>query len=159
MLETRAEIKRDSIQRYKDTYEHLSKYLKGSKSENLLIKHFSKSTITDFETYLLQQPVPKSKRTLGRNTVNKHLERLRTIIKRAFEEDHISKYPFSSIRLKDEPVSIKYLTLEEIIGIIKLDLRNDLSLDRAKDLFLFGAYTGMRYSDCQAIRSKDLKNR
>lgn len=57
---------------------------------------------------------------------------------------------------KEDVVSI-YLDNEELSEISKLDLSNQPRLDNARDLFLIGCYTGLRFSDIVRIRMKDIE--
>jgi len=56
-------------------------------------------------------------------------------------------------RIKEETDSI-YLTREEIDRIYHLNLSNqDKSLDEARDLFIIGCFTGLRFSDMSKLHS------
>ena len=50
-----------------------------------------------------------------------------------------------------------YLTQEELQNIWKLDLSKDERRDRARDLFLIGAYTGLRISDFNNLKEHNIK--
>jgi integrase len=52
-----------------------------------------------------------------------------------------------------------YLTEEELKLIEKLDLSNDLKLDRTRDLFLIGCYTGLRFSDYSILSIEHIKDK
>ena len=55
-----------------------------------------------------------------------------------------------------EPVESIYLNLEELERIRGLDLTQKPSLERVRDLFLIGCYTGLRYSDFTNIKPENI---
>ena len=53
-------------------------------------------------------------------------------------------------RLTEEP-EIIYLTYDELIFLYDYDLKGDVRLEQIRDIFCFGCFTGMRYSDILAL--------
>jgi integrase len=53
-------------------------------------------------------------------------------------------------RLTEEP-EIIYLTYDELKYLYEYDLEGDTRLEQIRDIFCFGCYTGMRYSDILAL--------
>ena len=49
--------------------------------------------------------------------------------------------------------------MDELEAIYKLDLSNERTLDRARDLFLIGAYTGLRVSDFSVLNKTHFKEK
>ncbi|HVI43497.1 MAG TPA: site-specific integrase [Chitinophaga sp.] len=96
---------------------------------------------------------------LGINTIGDHIKRIITIMAEAksrgipvcndFETDYFFKP-------QEETDSI-YLNEQELKLIEQLDLSNDLKLDRTRDLFLIGCYTGLRYSDYSILSPEHIK--
>ena len=52
----------------------------------------------------------------------------------------------------EEDVDTIYLTNDELTTLYDLDLTHDVRLDRVRDLFLIGCYTGLRFSDYSELR-------
>ncbi|MBL0282280.1 MAG: hypothetical protein IPQ11_18360 [Bacteroidetes bacterium] len=50
-----------------------------------------------------------------------------------------------------------YLTTDEMQEILELDLSIKPSLERVRDLFLVGCYTGLRFSDFSILEPKNFK--
>lgn len=48
-----------------------------------------------------------------------------------------------------------YLSVEDLSKIAKHDLSNNLRLDRVRDLFLIGCYTGLRFSDLTKLKEEN----
>ena len=59
------------------------------------------------------------------------------------------------IVLKEEVDNI-YLTEDEIEKLIALDLTRDKTMERARDLFVFGCYTGLRFSDFSQVKPEHI---
>lgn len=55
-----------------------------------------------------------------------------------------------------EDVDNVYLSEEELTKLHQLDLSANVRLDRVRDLFLIGAYTGLRFSDFSDLRSENI---
>ncbi len=51
-----------------------------------------------------------------------------------------------------------YLTLDEIQRIYSLDLSDRAGLDRVRDVFVIGCYTGLRFSDLNLLRPENIIN-
>lgn len=159
-IERNPTLKRGTISRYKDTISHLKDFLKKEKSKSdILIGNADISLIKEFESYLLNYKIPSSinslepslSKTLERNTVNKHLVRLKTIFIKAHQHNIVSKNPFGFTRLKYTPSKREFLTQEELDRLINLDLSKDLPAEKVRDAFIWQVYTGMRYDDARNI--------
>ncbi|WP_407505202.1 site-specific integrase [Elizabethkingia meningoseptica] len=59
------------------------------------------------------------------------------------------------IVLKEDVDNI-YLTEEEIERLIALDLSDDKTMERTRDLFVFGCYTGLRFSDFSQVKPEHI---
>lgn len=59
------------------------------------------------------------------------------------------------IVLKEDVDNI-YLTEEEIEKLIALDLSGDKTMERTRDLFVFGCYTGLRFSDFSQVKPEHI---
>lgn len=84
---------------------------------------------------------------LNLNSIEGHHKRLSKYINIAINKDLIEKNPYKRFKVKGQEVDRTFLLMEEIEKIMALDYSENLKLDRIKDLFLFGCYTGLRFSD------------
>lgn len=85
----------------------------------------------------------------GANTVGKHLRTLKAVVNEA-REDGFTAAIFSGKRykIKNETVTSVYLDKGELQKIWGLDLSaNPTTLERARDLFIIGANTALRFGD------------
>ena len=96
--------------------------------------------------------------SLERNTINKIIKRIRTVLHEA-EEDGIKvnddyKLKHSQISYRRQPKI--YLSLSEIEEINKVELESHSRLDRVRDLLLIGLWTGLRYSDMSRVNASHI---
>ena len=67
-------------------------------------------------------------------------------------EDYFTFEP----RLQTAKKAVRFLTVEELNDIWKLDLSKDFQLDRTRDFFVFQCYTALRYSDIAQLRHENI---
>ncbi len=92
------------------------------------------------------------------NTIGTRIKNLKTFLSNAKEaglpvKDDFQKKAFA--KLKEETDAI-YLNESELMAIYRLNLNNTPRLDRARDLFLIGAYTGLRFSDLSQFNKDNI---
>lgn len=93
------------------------------------------------------------------NTIGKHLKILKTFLNEATERHFNSKLDYRSKRFKiiSEESDAIYLNEFELKELYELDLSEAPRLERVRDLFLVGCWTGLRFSDFVQIRKEDIK--
>lgn len=115
------------------------------------------SFIQDFDRHL------RSNLRLSTNTVEKYHRQLRKYINLAIKQDYLeeNKNPYRSFKLHTEQTDTLFLLPEETKRIEELlfdeTMMNYKDLEKARDMFLFGCYTGLRFSDCYALRKENFK--
>ncbi|MBA7533404.1 Tyrosine recombinase XerC [subsurface metagenome] len=73
-------------------------------------------------------------------------------------EVNINKFVFyKRFKVFQEDTDAIYLNEEELQAMYKLDLSNEPCLDHVRDLFLVGAWTGLRFSDLSNIQAKNIQ--
>ncbi|MEO9805000.1 MAG: site-specific integrase [Reichenbachiella sp.] len=95
---------------------------------------------------------------LSKNYIGKQIKVLKTFMNHAFEHRLTSNDAFQSKRfsvLQEEAEDI-YLTQEELLKMWHLDLSSNARLEKARDIFLIGAFTGLRVSDYSSINKKSI---
>jgi len=92
------------------------------------------------------------------NTVAKHIRVLKPIIADAYER-HLTSYQFIGNRFKatTELTDTIYLNETELLKLYDLDLSNNPKLDKIRDLFILGCWTGLRFSDYSNIDPRDIQ--
>lgn len=92
------------------------------------------------------------------NTLSKHIRILKIIVNEAIERG-LTKTAFTGKRYKAqvEETETVYLNESELDAIFNLDLSEKLRLEKVRDLFIVGAWTGLRFSDFNDISPKNIK--
>ena len=93
------------------------------------------------------------------NTIGKFIKQIKVFMNAATEEGLNSNLSFKNKRfIKTTSKSDQiYLNTDELSKIINLDLTNNLKLQNARDLFIVGAYTGLRVSDYNGLTKENIK--
>lgn len=97
---------------------------------------------------------------LSVNTIGREIKTLRTILNEAKMRGKELNRDFLNgcfIVTKEESESI-YLNENELNLLYKYDFNNNKKLDRVRDLFLVGAWTGLRFSDFIRITKDNISN-
>ena len=135
---------------YFTTHKYIFLFLKQKHSTtDMFLTELNYKFIIDFERFLKQQ------KSMGNNTVMKHIERLRKMIGLAYKMEWIGKDPFIKFEAKYERKERTYLTLEELQAI-ENKLFTITRLQLIKDLFVFSCYTGLSYGDVMNLTSDNL---
>ncbi|RAJ85867.1 integrase-like protein [Chitinophaga dinghuensis] len=138
---------------YSTTYNHLLEFQKVSKRkidfDTIDIRFHS-----EYTAYLTHT------KKLSLNTVGDHIKRIKTVMQEAktngikvcdaFESDYFFK--------PNEETDSIYLNAAELTALAELDLSDTPSLDRARDLFLVGCYTGLRFSDYNRLTAEHIQD-
>jgi len=95
---------------------------------------------------------------LSLNYIGAHINTLKTFLNNATYDKVNTNLEYKNPRfetLKEKADNI-YLTLDELNKIYHKDFDHLPNLDRARDLFLIGAYTGLRVSDFNYLRPENI---
>lgn len=108
------------------------------KRDDVTLKEVNINFIHSFHSYLLKD--------MSQNTTTKHLKFLKAIINRAVSNNYIDYNLLTNYRIERKPVEIDFLNEEELRRIINFDTSIS-RLEKARDFFLFGCFTGLAYID------------
>lgn len=135
---------------YVNTYMNLSRYIKERyKKEDIAFSQLEYSFIEDYDLYL------KTEQRMATGSVLQHIVFLRKMIKRAMNKGIISRNPFFGY-VPDQPVSKhKWLSSEEIERVMTTPIEKP-SVDFVRDMFIFGVFTGLSYSDIKKLRKEQI---
>ena len=92
------------------------------------------------------------------NNVGKYVQTLKTFLNEATAKKINVKTEYQSRRFKvyKEPADNVYLTESELQTILDLDLSEDSRLERVRDLFIVGCWTGFRFSDMVNLHADNI---
>ena len=139
-----------TIKTYKTTLSHLMAFEKKFKYpinfESITINFYHK-----FTSYLREEGK-------GDNTIGKNIQVIKVFMNTAIDmkltdNTDFKKEAFSVLRVDTDAV---YLTEKEILSFYNYDLSNNKRLERVRDLFVFGCYVGLRFSDYSNIKPENL---
>lgn len=133
-------------------FEHSKKLLqefikKLYKRDDIFLQEINIGFIQSFHTFLLTE------KQLAQNTCIKHLKYLKTILSKAVCNGYIPYNIAANYKMEREPVDIDFLTEEELRRIINFDTPIP-RLEKARDFFLFGCFTGLAYIDIKTLETK-----
>lgn len=115
------------------------------------LKQVSPSFVERYKEFLLNQPA------LGKNTAQKYLEALKSLLRRAVMERIIPADPSVSVRNIRVPAPVTYaLTIAEIELLAQTPIGGALG-GEVRKMFFFGLYTGLRVSDLRQLRWKQIQ--
>lgn len=150
-LKDKAELKDLSVKKYEQSLQSLQNFIKKQYDQTeYKLSQVNYSFVNSYDVYL------KSIKKLHRNTTNKYHTRLKTILKKAYAEGKTQHQPYSNFKLISQKTNRPSLTQTDLEKLIELDLSNNHSLDKVKDIFLFSVYTGIRFQDAQNLTIKNL---
>lgn len=112
------------------------------KREDLYLRELNLNFIQSFHSFL------RIDKGMAQNSSTKHLKLLKKIINLSVANSYMAFNPFSTYKVEREPVDIDFLDEEELRKIINTPLPR---LERAKDMFLFGCFTGLSYIDIKTL--------
>lgn len=123
----------------------LAEYIKQKyQREDLYLRELNIGFIQGFHAFLL------SEKKMAQNSATKHLKFLKQIVNLAVANSYMTFNPFLPYKIEREPVEIDFLDEEELRKIINFDTPLP-RLERAKDMFLFGCFTGLSYIDIKTL--------
>lgn len=133
-----------TIQKYNTTIKHLKDY---QEAKNMVL-HFADVTASfgnSLREWLYQNY------DHSHNTASKYLAVIKTICKSAAIDGLHHSTHYQHLKTGRIETSKQYLHLDELERLYQLDLSEDNTKERVRDLFLISCYTGLRYSDLSRL--------
>jgi len=134
--------KREStLEGYKNTKRHLIEY-QEKRNKKLNFENIDLDFYDDFIKYL------KGK-NFSDNTIGKLIKNIKVFLSNAQDKGLHNNPYYKNKRFKvmSEDTDSIYLSVEELETIYNLDLSKNKKLDKVRDLFIIGCWTGLRFSD------------
>lgn len=112
-----------------------------------------------FAKYLSQKSKHVENATdLQNTTINKILTTLKVFCRWAHKNKHTSSTDWLNIKkLKEIDQRIISLTMDELIQYWNFDFGNNKNLERAKDVFCFASFLGLRFNDLLQVNEDTIK--
>jgi len=138
------------VREYERTFHYLKEYSKQI-DENLDFQNMDLDFYNSFIEYLKNEK-------LATNTIGKKIQTLKIFLNAATDQGYnqFKQYKHSKfIAISEESESI-YLNQDELQAIYNLNLSDNPKLDRVRDLFIVGCWTGVRFSDISQITPESI---
>lgn len=143
-------ISPDTIRRYKTTLNGLEAFAQ-TYPRPLLFDNIDMHFYKAFTGWL-------TAKDYATNNVSKYVENVKGFMSAAVDEGFTTNMTYRKFtNLREEAENI-YLTESELERIYKLDLSKSPRLERVRDLFIFAAWTGLRFSDFSTLQPEHIKS-
>jgi site-specific recombinase XerD len=90
------------------------------------------------------------------NTISRNIRILKTFLNWATKRGYNTNLAFRNFTYKGFDGEIIYLTMDELMHLYSMDIQNE-KLSKVRDIFCFGCFTGLRYSDIQNLKKEDVR--
>lgn len=144
------EVAKGTFRRLKIMYHHLQKF-EAKKNQALTFDTVNIHFFERLKAYLMQEV------KLTNNSLAGYIKSFKAFMNWCVEREYTDNIQFRKFKVKTEKTEIVYLTETEFNTLYKLDLSQNKTLDKVKDVFCFGCLTGQRFSDIEKIRREDIK--
>lgn len=113
------------------------------------------SDIDDFEDYLLSMAVSsRTNKPLSHNSAACYFTTFKNILKEAYRGGYLDKdISMNAGSIQPKETVISHLTADELSTL----LATECGCPLLKEMAIFSAFTGLRWSDCQALDTDNLK--
>ncbi|MCK0144028.1 site-specific integrase [Arenibacter sp. F26102] len=149
--ESKLNKKSGTIKVYNTIFKYLKEYaIKINKSVD-----FESITLEFYNQYTAYLSVDSN---LSANTVGKHIKTIKSFMNEATERGYNQNLEFKKRKFKTlrEEADTIYLNIEELKRMEKINLSSSPRLEKVRDLFLIGCYTGLRFSDFTQIKPENI---
>jgi integrase len=148
-----------TLKEYRTIFKSLREF-QAQKNVTLSFNDFNQSFFNEYERFLINKKNPyKTERGLLNDTIHKYCSTLKSFLEWSFDEGFISSRDmFSRTKTKIKKKTkneIVALTEQELFQVLNYDLKNNIRLQRVRDLFCFGCFTGQRFSDIMRFDKQD----
>jgi integrase len=151
-------VKLDDVtwEKYNAFLKHLNDF-----QPKILFNEIDGTLIARFKNYLADLKGRKGK--MDPSTIKSYFDKFKVVLMHAAKKENLIDIRDLESYLEDVKISVpkkkegQHLEIEELQRLRKLVFaKNEFSLERDRDLFLFQVYTGFYYSDLQVLRKDQL---
>ena len=137
-------------------YKQAFRVLKEFKEKRYKNRKFSFDQI-DYNFYVQFQQFLVADKNFSTNTVGKHIRTVKTFLIEAQECGFLNDFKPRKFKGIEERTDAIYLSVGELTLLSELDLsKQHARLARVRDLFIVGAWTGLRFSDFSRIEPQNI---
>lgn len=129
---------------YSTLFNNIDKFKK-----NVYLTDVNYQFVVDYDKFLRDSGI-------SHNTRVSRLRLLRALLNEAKKRDLVGVNPFDRFRIQQMVSKKGFLTSQQMKKLEKMELSG--KADIARDAFLVGCYTGLRFSDIKTLRNEHFKN-
>lgn len=141
----------DSIRKFNTVEKHLREFEKKEHTQ-LTFNKIDLLFYDKFFAFLIA-----GEKGMINNSAYKIIGMLKIFLNWAYDRGLNNYLAFRKFKIKEEETDIITLNETELEKLYELDLTNNKRLERARDLFVFGCYTGGRFLDLTKVTHEDFK--
>lgn len=139
-----------TIKKFMEVRNHLKSFLLiEKKSKDIQLQSLDLKFLIEFEDYL---KVIKKQKPI---TINKIVQRLKSIIKTCIDYGWLARNPFFEHKPLKEDLVIVYLSDDELFKLKEFQFKQE-RLNQVRNLFLFSVYTGLAYYEASELKYSNL---
>lgn len=143
-------VNAETIRQHNIAVTKLKEYSDQNKKGKLDFQDIENPSFTrDFHAFLYGKG-------LSTNTVAKTTKELMTIFNAAKEQEYLSEKSLKKFRVNGETADAISLTEKELSDLLAFDLSSKPRLEKVRDLFCFGCWTGLRFEDWTKIERQHI---
>ncbi|OJJ14596.1 hypothetical protein BKI52_41925 [marine bacterium AO1-C] len=151
ILSRKPEVARSTLQRFNILYNHLKTY-ENLYRQRLTFEKIGLAFFDEFKLYLLKDA------KITNRTLAIYIKNLKTFLNWCVAHGYTENLSFRDFKFNAKgKTKIVYLTLDELKSLYLLDLSFNKKLDKVRDVFCFGCFTGQRFSDIRDIHRQDIR--
>lgn len=148
----------DTLDNYYAVKQHLLAYELKSKTKIT----FESITLNFFYSYVAFLKTLKNQKgePISQNTIAKDIRLLKVFMGEAVDLKLTSNLEFKhdKFTISEVATDAVYLSENELARLYDFDFSNQKKLDQVRDLFIFGCYVGLRFSDYSTIKKENIVN-
>ena len=139
-----------TYKKFEESKNHVKSFIRhNTQKSNILLEKLNMKFLYDFDYYL------KVEKKLKQVTINKHIERLRKIIKLALAEGFLERDPFLLFKQKQVILQVVYLDTQEL-KVLEEHQFKQVRLQQVADMFIFCCYTGLPYQEMATLKKENI---
>ena len=145
---------KDKSQSSLDNYSAVTKHLKAYQIFSKLRVDFDTIDLDFFYSYVNYL---KHKQKLAVNTIAKDISIIKVFMGEAVDLEYTDnmKFRHKKFAFNEEETDSVYLTEQELAKLYALEITNQ-KLEEVRDLFIFGSWVGLRFSDFSNIKTENI---
>ncbi|QMU28772.1 site-specific integrase [Adhaeribacter radiodurans] len=145
-----SERSKGTLTKYRVLLNHLENF-SNEKNYKLTFESINMQFFDLFRTYLIKEKKHTD------NTLWKDFATLKSFMNWALARDLHQNLTFKKFKAPQKGADIIYLTEAELMRLYQADLSHKPKLERVRDVFCFGCFTGQRYSDIANLKKSNIK--